>query len=47
MLDEFERSLLAGRAGVASGYLILFGMQALALALFVVQPLWEAAVGAT
>ena len=47
VLDEFERSLLAGRAGVASGYLILFGMQALALALFVVQPLWEAAVGAT
>ena len=41
-LREFERSLLQGRAVVASGYVVLFGLQALVLALFVVKPLAEA-----
>ena len=40
-LDEFSRSLVQGRAVVGSGYVILFGLQALTLALLVVKPLME------
>ena len=45
VLDEFERSLLQGRAAIASGYAILFGLQALVLVVFVAQPLWKAVAG--
>ena len=45
VLDEFERSLLQGRAAIASGYVILFGLQALVLVVFVAQPLWKAVAG--
>ena len=38
-LDEFEKNLVQGRAAVALGYGILFGMQALVAVLFVLQPL--------
>ena len=40
-VDDFERSLLQGRAIVSCGYVILFGLQALVLALLVLQPLAE------
>ena len=44
VVEEFETSLLQGRATIASGYVILFGLQALMLCIFVVQPLWNAIV---
>ena len=40
-LDEFSTSLMQGRAVVGSGYLMLFGLQALTVALLVIQPLLE------
>ena len=40
-ITDFERSLLQGRAIVSCGYIVLFTLQALALALFIVQPVVE------
>ena len=40
-LDDFERSLLQGRAIVACGFIVLFGLEALVLFLLVLQPLVE------
>lgn len=40
-LDDFERSLLQGRAIVACGFVVLFGMEALVLVLLVLRPLIE------
>ena len=41
-VEEFERSLLQGRAVILLGYTTLFGLQGLALALFIVGPAFEA-----
>ena len=41
VVNEFEKSLLQGRLQVLIGYVTLFGLQGLVLALFVVQPLSE------
>ena len=38
-LQEFERALLQGRLTIVGGYLTLFGIQALVLAVFVLGPL--------
>ena len=40
-IDQFEKSLLQGRASVSGGYLVLFGLQALVLLVLVIQPLVE------
>ena len=40
-LQEFERALLQGRLTIVGGYLTLFGIQALVLAVFVLGPLVE------
>lgn len=40
-LGAFERSLVQGRTTILLGYTILFGLQALVLALFVVRPAVE------
>ena len=42
-LGQFERALLQGRATIVGGYLVLFGLQALVLAVLVVGPLLERA----
>jgi peptide deformylase len=42
VMEEFEKSLLQGRAQVFLGFAVLFGLQALVLGVLVVQPLWEA-----
>ena len=42
-LGQFERALLQGRATIVGGYLELFGLQALVLAVLVVGPLLERA----
>ena len=41
-LGQFERALLQGRATIVGGYLILFGLQALVLAVLVVRPILDA-----
>ena len=46
-LDAFEKNVLQGRATVALGYVLLFGLQALVAVFFVVQPLLAALTGAT
>jgi hypothetical protein len=40
-LGQFERALLQGRATIVGGYLILFGLQALVLAVLVVRPILD------
>jgi hypothetical protein len=42
VLEEYEKSLLQGRSAIFSGYVILFGLQAMVLALLVVLPLVQA-----
>jgi len=45
VLEQFERSLLQGRAAIGAAYFILFGLQALTLTVFVLQPLGTALSG--
>ena len=40
-LADFERALLQGRATIVGGYVVLFGLQAMVLAVFVLGPLLE------